>query len=125
MAVITITPALVREVIKTILPDSDIEGLITAADALYYSVLSAEEPADAVQLEIKRWTAAHFVALKDHTSRVEESEIGDTMTKFGTIGGSQAAKGLYSTRWGQTAIMFDTSGKLRNLGKGHPKFVSL
>ena len=121
----TITPALVREVITTALSDSDIEGLIVAAETMFSYYLGTKGIVEAIQTEITRYLAAHFVSLKDQTSRIDSEKIGDAAITFSQIENSSKDIGLKSTRWGQMAIIFDPTGVLLRLGMIPPKWVSL
>ena len=138
---VLITPEFVREVINTSLEDKDIKGLIAAASTLVKSKLTEHDVDADVQVEMTRWLAAHFVAVKtsvtsstsasssqSFTTSVSEEKIGDASIKFGkssSVSTSSSMKNLRSTLWGQTAIMFDPTGELDNLGGKPPRIVAL
>jgi hypothetical protein len=125
-----INPGMVREVIETKLDDRDLESSIQSSIALYNSVLLSDTtnsppiPTDA-EIEIKRYLAAHFVSIKDNRTRVVKEKIGDAYVEYGKDLPDSALMYLKGTRWGQTAILFDPTGKLEGLGQIPPKWFSL
>lgn len=121
---------MVREVIETRLSDKDLEGSIQTAIALYNSVFVVGLqtghiiPSEA-EIEIKRYLAAHFVSIKDNSTRVVKEKIGDASVEYGEDIPDKGLLYLNSTKWGQTAILFDPTGKLGKLGKIPPIWYSL
>lgn len=122
---ITINPKLVREIINTQLKDSEIEGTISSALVLYRNYLSNKNIASDLQLEIKRYLAAHFVSLMDPSTRVDKEKIGDASIEYSKIGQDETYTGLMSTRWGQTAVMFDPTGILKHISGTPPVWYAL
>ncbi len=136
-----ITPYYVREVINTSLEDVEIKGLIAAAATLIKSKAVGHDIDPDVQVEMTRWTAAHFVAVKcsmtsatssatsqTFTTSVTKEKVGDASIEYGnssTVSTSASMRNLRSTMWGQTAIMFDPTGELDNLGGKPPRIVAL
>ena len=123
-----VTPPMVREVIQTILTDLDIEGSIVSSTSLYDNYLAGKTIASTIKLEIIRYTAAHFVSLRDASTRASsiEETIGDATIKLSNSDSWVGkASGLKSTRWGQTAILFDPSGIYSRLGLLPPKLYAL
>lgn len=124
-----ITPEEVREVIKTELSDGNIEGLLSTADALVSSYLAPKGVSMALRAEIKKYIAAHLVALKDRTTNSLEERIGDASITYGDVaaasGGKFSATDLRSTRWGQMAMSLDPSGVLGRLGMAPPAMYAL
>lgn len=112
----TVSPAMVREVISTTLTDVEIEGNIASALVLYRNNLESKGLAEDLQVEIKRYLAAHYVSLRDITTRVQEEKIGDASATYVDAGNGASKEGLKSTSWGQTAISFDPTGVLSRLG---------
>ena len=112
----TITPALVREVIKTELTDDEISGVITTSNVLYSTLLANKGFGDGLEIEIKRYLTAHFVAVKDPTPTVKAVGLGDAREEYEQIGNVTVQTGLKATRWGQTAITLDPSGTLIRVG---------
>lgn len=122
---VTVNPKLVREVIITDLSDNEIEGPINAALVMYRNCLDDYSLPNDLQLEIKRYLAAHFVSLLDPTTRIEEESIGKASVKYSKVGEDKGTPDLLSTRWGQTASLFDPTGVLKSLGGIPPALYSL
>lgn len=120
-----ITPDQVREVIKTDLTDSEISGLITTAVAMYDSKLSSQGLTEALEVEIKRYLTAHYVAIKDPSPTVKDVTLGDARESYETIGNVASQEGLKATRWGQMAIALDPSGTLTTTGGVRQRLRSL
>lgn len=121
----TVNPNLVREIIKTKLTDDDIEGEISSALVLYNFNLGSSSIPNDLQLEIKRYIAAHFVSLRDQTTRIDSEDLGDAKTTYSKVGQDPSYFGLMSTRWGQAAIVFDPTGILRTLGHAPPAMYAI
>lgn len=108
------TVAEVRQVISSASADAIVTAMIGVASTVVDNYLAADSTLNAVTLEeIERWIAAHLVALYDERGNSES--IGDASRSYGP-----AEIGLSQTRWGQTAIMLDTTGKLKNAGRSVP-----
>lgn len=122
---VTVNPKLVREVITTALDDAAIEGAINGSLVLYRNYLTNYNIANDLQLEIKRYLAAHFVSLLDPTTRVDEEKIGDASVKYSKVGQESTTNDLLSTRWGQTASLFDPTGVLKSIGGIPPVWYAL
>jgi len=136
-----ITPNSVREVINTALTDNEINGLIAAASTLVLSTTRDCFVDPDSEVEMTRWVAAHFVAIKSSmlstkssgssdtfATSVMKEKVGDASIEYGKsshISTSSSMVNLRSTMWGQTAIMFDPSGKLGSLGGRPPAVVAL
>ena len=65
---------------------------------------------DAVDM-IKCFLAAHFWVVTNERGGIREQDIGNSRTEFAT--GSYNVTNLQLTRFGQQAIAFDKSGKLK------------
>lgn len=136
----TISPSHVKEVINTDLDDQSIEALIAASSALIRNRLASVSLSGDTQIEILRWTAAHFVAIKGSvansgatgtTGVIVAEKLGEASI---TYGGARSFTdtsiktdytNLKGTMWGQTAMSFDPSGILGNLGNRPMRMVSL
>jgi hypothetical protein len=118
-----INPTLVKEVIQTRLTDDEIESDIASALVMYRNFLGGSSIPSDLQVEIERYLAAHFVSLKDASTRVDSEKIGDAAVEYSKLG--KEGTGLKSTRWGQTAIDFDPTGILGRLGNIPPKWYAL
>ncbi len=120
---VVITPEEVREVIDTELSDENISGLLSTASVMVIPI----QVSDQVKSEIKKFLAAHLIAVKDHTTTIIEETIGDASVK-NTEASSKVTPNstdLKSTFWGQTAILLDTSGYLYKLGMPPPSVSAL
>ena len=115
-----ITPDYVREVINTSLGDDEIKGLIAAAATLIQAKTSDYSIDGSTQVEMTRWTAAHFVAIKGSMTSTTSSSSTQTFTTS-----VMKEKIGDATMCGQTAIMFDPTGHLDNLGGKPPRVVAL
>ena len=122
---VTITPKLVREAIQTCLEDNDIEGSISDALDLYDMYLASQNIPTRTQIKIKKFLAAHFVSLKDPSTRVDREKIGDAEVYYTKIGHDETYTGIMSTSWGQQAALFDPTGILRKADGIPPKLYSL
>jgi hypothetical protein len=122
---VTINPKLVKEIITTTLGDADIEGAINGALVMYRYYLSSYNIPTDLQLEIKRYLAAHLVSLLDPSTRVDEEKIGDASVKYSKVGDDVSTNDLMTTRWGQTASLFDPTGVLKKIGGVPPAWYSL
>jgi hypothetical protein len=60
---------------------------------------------------IETYLAAHFAALTVEKGSLASTEIGDAKDRMHDVYG----KGFYATRFGQQAMMFDTTGKLTEI----------
>lgn len=121
----TINPNIVREAIETALTDDDIEGAISDAMDLYDSYLGSKSITVRIQLKIKKFLAAHFVSLKDPSTRVNKEKIGDAEVTYTKMDHSDTFTGIMTTTWGQQAALFDPTGILRAAGNTPPKWYSL
>jgi len=73
---------------------------------------SSDELTDAMLAEIEKYLAAHFAAHR-HQQYASESTGGASATYQGQFG-----MGLSSTQWGQSAMIMDVTGYLRDLDEG-------
>jgi len=112
-----------HEVVEIITTERvDIEPFIAAANSLVTDVLGSAGLGTVRLKEIERWLAAHFLsqAGTDKTAgQVVEEQIGETRRRFSE---NQISDNLSSTRYGQTALMLDTSGLLAGLGRTRARF---
>jgi hypothetical protein len=113
----SITPKIVREIMKTGLSDADLEGSIATAQVLYRNRLGAKDVPVDLQFEIKRYLSAHFASINDPSTSILEEKIGDASVKYaGTTVPKNSTSDLNSTKWGQAAIVLDPTGILKKLG---------
>jgi len=109
-----VTPAEVAEIYEydTDITDPEINVFIVSANILTNKVNTEGEITDTTQLkEIERWLSAHLVCIRDPQAASE---------KAGPVGQKVQEKvdlGFNQTRYGQMALMIDTSGYLASLQK--------
>ena len=109
-----ISDADVRQVIDTEL--TELTPFIASAESLFSQVLADKGFDEEHTKWILVWLAAHFISIRE--PREKSFKIGDASVTFeGTTG-----MGLRFTRYGQTAIMMDTSGTLAELGQQPARF---
>ena len=101
-----VTDLEVKEIISTSL--TDLTAFITAADLIVTEDLNDKGLSVARLKEIERWLAAHLVAINEDRARKSGEGIGRSNVQFG----GQYGLGLNHTRYGQQAIILDTSGTL-------------
>src|SRR5436190_8170813 len=103
--------------VKEIL-DTDIEDttpFITAANVLINKLLLSSGLTDPQLVEIERWLAAHFACMMDdRETRVKADQAEATFE-------GKTDMGLKFTRYGQQAMLLDTSGILAQLDTGTTK----
>lgn len=105
-----VTTAEVREIIDTEL--TNLTPFIMAADQLVDQVAAADSSLAAAHLkEISRWLSAHFAAMRD--PQAAKSTVGPTSFTYE----GKTGTGLEFTRYGQQALLLDTSGTLVGLSK--------
>lgn len=111
----------VKTIITTIKTAAEVENFITPANLLISDVLSGSGFGTTRLAEIEKWLSAHFVAIDDGSARVAEKEIGEAKDKYE----GKTDMGLKFTRYGQQAMMLDTTGALANLGKRAAKVETI
>ena len=103
-----VTSAEAEKVIRIvgILPDLDIDFQIETADLIVIGRLPGIDYPVELLDRITLYLAAHFTSLyiREH----EEQELGDSRDKYTR----ELARGLQSTRFGQTALAMDYKGVL-------------
>lgn len=109
----------VKAIINTSLSVMDVIPYINDANALVNAVLSDEGLSSALLTVIEKWLAAHFIAITK-SRQAQYRKIGDAAESYAKMGTK-----LESTTYGQTAISFDTSGKLANVGKKRIKIEAV
>ena len=101
------------EVLKIIDTDlTDLDAFILPASQLVDRVAAADSSLAAAALEeIECWLAAHFTSMRD--PRASKSAVGPTSFTYE----GKTGMGLEFTRYGQMALLMDSSGTLAKLGK--------
>ena len=111
----TATVANVKELISTSKSDGDIATFLASGQSLYDALIPAGTHVDALADKIVAYLAAHFLAVTVEAGWPQEQKMGDAMSRIVTPAdgyGALPTTGLSMTRFGQTAIVLDTSGKL-------------
>lgn len=92
---------------------------IETASALVDEIATESEH-DATRLElIERYLSAHFYTLRD--PRPVQEAAGDVQVTYQ----SKVDLNLYTSHYGQHAMLLDTSGLLRKLSSGKKKTISV
>ncbi len=103
----------VKEVIKTSLDDSVIDGSMIATASLYVDThLTDVGHSDSILERIELYLAAHITALTEERGGLKGGKTGDASEFLADV----FHEGFRSTRYGQLAIALDTSGTLVRLG---------
>lgn len=90
----------------------DLTPFIAVASALVDEIADESEHDSARLLLIETWLAAHFYTNRD--PRPTSEKAGPVSESFQ----SAVALNLYTSHYGQTAMLLDTSGLLRGLSSG-------
>lgn len=96
---------------------ADLVPFIDVANRYVTRVLGSELT-EAVLTDIELYMSAHLVALSSEGGAVTQERVGSSMIQFAT---SAFGKNLESTRYGQMAVILDTSGTLVSEGKKKAK----
>ena len=113
-----ITEAEVKEIIDTSITSS-LVAFIAAASSMVEDELVGKGLSATRLKEIERYLSAHFVSVKDVSQgQVVSEKIGDAQIDYKQFA---AGKALDSSRYGQMAILLDTSGTLASIGKGNSR----
>ena len=110
MTTARITAAEVKEIIPTKISDAVLtSNMIDTAHVMVEDILVPDAGLTEVVLKkIELYLAAHFVALTDEGGGLTRSKLGDSDESFANI----YEAGFKGTRFGQTALGLDTSGRL-------------
>jgi len=112
------TTAEVKKIIDTDL--TDLDAFILPAGQLADQVAAADSSlAAAILEEIECWLAAHFTSMRDQ--QAVKSTVGPTSFTYS----GKTGMGLEFTRYGQMALLLDTTGTLRGLGRRKTAVSSL
>ncbi|PHR87490.1 MAG: hypothetical protein COA78_37085 [Blastopirellula sp.] len=117
MAVLT-TVAEVRELITLMAEDNTIlHNFINTANVYREANLASSGLSTVVLTEIEKYLACHFAAMAEEKGGIVRETIDDATDVYNNDYGP----GLRSTRFGQTAIILDTSGTLAGLASPQNK----
>jgi hypothetical protein len=106
-----VSPTEVKEIIDTNLSDLVVQSSIDIASRYIDKVIPATgDGLDQLRLaDIELYLSAHLLAMRDQDEGAVTSEKdGDAEAQYSGF----FSKGIEGTRYGQTAIFLDTSGKL-------------
>jgi uncharacterized protein (DUF1697 family) len=109
----------VKAIIATSLTESEVDTYITDANLMVTSILGNEGLSDSLMETIEKWVAAHFIAMTK-SRQPQYKKIGDGAESYPELG-----MNMQTTTYGQTALAFDTSGKLANVGKKRIKIEAV
>jgi hypothetical protein len=109
----------VKAIIATSLTESEVDVYIADANALVNAILGEEGLTDALLTTIEKWVTAHLIAMTK-SRQPQYKKIGDGAESYPKLG-----MNMHTTTYGQTAIAFDTSGKLANVGKKRIKIEAV
>lgn len=84
---------------------------ITQANLLVEEELVGSSLSEERLALVETYLAAHFAALTNEKGSLASTELGDAKDRMHNVYG----KGFYATRFGQQAMMFDSTGKLTEL----------
>jgi len=109
----------VKAIIATSLTESEVDVYIADANALVNAILGEEGLTDALLTTIEKWVSAHLIAMTK-SRQPQYKKIGDGAESYPKLG-----MNMQTTTYGQTALAFDTSGKLANVGKKRIKIEAV
>jgi len=116
-----VIPSEVKEIITTEL--TDLDAFIAAANTIVEDNLVGKGLSTARLKEIERWLAAHFTAMKEDSARVVEEEVRESRNRYGENTRGVLGEGLKLTRYGQQAMVLDTTGALIALNSTPARFT--
>lgn len=110
MATARVKASEVKEVVATSLTDQIISSnMIVTANAVVNDILETDAGLSVEVLKsVELYLAAHFVALTEEGGALTRDKMGDADQSYANIYES----GFKGTRFGQTALSLDSSGKL-------------
>lgn len=112
--------------VGTVLTDAQIEGCISTATIVVLDNLIGKDLSYRSITEITLYLAAHFVSLRDRTTRIKREKIGDAEVEYEASKAQVNFLSLASTEWGSTALTLDTTGTLASLGTtNQPRLINL
>jgi len=109
----------VKAIITTSMETEEVHSYIVDANTLVNSVLSGEGLSEALLGTIEKWVTAHLIAVTK-ARQPQYKKIGDAAESYPKLGLK-----MESSTYGQTAIAFDTSGKLAKVGKQRVKIEAV
>ncbi len=111
----------VKDVLRVVSAAEVLTLEIDAAHQFTEAYLQGKGLSEDLLKQIELFLACHFVALGIPQANRVSSDVDGVEERYG----GDFAVGLSTTRWGQQAILFDTSGTLAAMAKGAPKVAQL
>jgi hypothetical protein len=96
----------VLEIFDSSIAEADLDPFITAANLLVNEKLISVGHSAELLKEIERWISAHFASMRDQLA--SEDSANDIKYEY-------RGDGLKLSRYGQQAILLDTSGTLAEM----------
>jgi hypothetical protein len=106
-----VTAEEVRAIIETTATETQMQEYIFSAEVFIDSVFAGSSLSNNLMKEIERWITAHLIASSRDRQATEEG-AGGAYVKYGSAGKKDR---LYSTTYGQQAILLDPTGILDEL----------
>lgn len=104
----------VKEVVNTkIGADVILTSMIDTANVYIDTHLLSAGHSDQILEKIELYLAAHFVSLTEEQGGLTRAKLGDADESFANV----YDQGLKSTRFGQQALVLDTSGILNSVAR--------
>ncbi len=108
----------VKELINTDLADAVVGSFIGVASRLVDRLLVGKGLDDLTLSDIELYLSAHFVGMRDQDEGMtQETKTGEANSRYAGF----YSKGFELTRYGQMAIMLDTTGILSTVAKQQGK----
>jgi len=98
--------ALVRDVISTVLADSQINAFINTAHMMVETRLGSKNLDNALLTQIETWLSAHLLSARDQ--RKKQTKVGDMQVTYQ----GETGMGLQSTIYGQQVLVLDPTGTM-------------
>jgi hypothetical protein len=112
---VSTTAADVRPLVPDIDPATDIDWAVDDANAIVGDELIPAGLTSTVRQDlVAKYLAAHFVTVAQEKGGIVVDRMGSAQQSYT---GDQQVQGLSLTRFGQQAIVFDTTGRLSNLDR--------
>lgn len=115
----------VRVIMTTTLTDTQIDSVILEAEAFAAACPAIESASAIIQASILKWITAHMISVITGAGGVVTAEaLGDASKSYAAPMQTRG-NGLNATRFGQMALMLETTGCLARLGQPGVKFEVL
>lgn len=100
--------------------DTSLEGFLADANLIITEDLAGKGLSAARLKTIEKYVAAHFSLMLTERGGLTSSRQGDSQDNYTSMSalGNKAIAGFQLTRYGQQAILLDTSGTLAALSRG-------